>query len=71
MLTVMEVATRLKLSRRAVYRAVELGDLEHHRFGASIRVSESQLEAFLDRSRVHVHNQEPNTRALVRKHLDL
>lgn len=51
MYTVAEVATKLKISRSSVYFAIESGTLPHYRFGAgrgTIRVSEEQLQEFLD-----------------------
>ena len=52
MMTVKEVAERLNLSEGAVYKAVHNGELEHHRFGAAIRITEDQLTAFLEETRV-------------------
>ena len=45
MFTAKQVANQLSISIRSVYRAIENGDLEHHRF-PQIRISKSQLEAF-------------------------
>lgn len=50
MMTVEEVARRLNMSDSFVYGAIADGRLKHHRFGkgqGGIRVSESQLSAFL------------------------
>ena len=55
MFTVNEIATKLKISRSSVYNAIETGDLPHHRFGAgrgTIRISEEQLQQYLERTRV-------------------
>ena len=52
MMTVKEVAERLNLSHGAVYKAIHDGELEHHRFGAAIRITEAQLTAFLEETRV-------------------
>lgn len=52
MMTVKEVAERLSLSEGAVYKAIRNGELEHHRFGAAIRITEAQLAAFLDETRI-------------------
>ena len=54
MLTIKQVAEQLSLSTGAVYKAINRGDLEHHRFGSSIRVTEQQLEDFLQETRVKV-----------------
>lgn len=50
MLTVNEVAARLKVSKSTIYNAVESGSMPHYRIGVgrgAIRISEEQLEAFL------------------------
>lgn len=52
MFTVKEVANRLNISQGAVYKAVRSGDLQHHRFGASIRISEDQLTEYVEETRV-------------------
>lgn len=50
LLTVAEVAARLRLSRLAVYRAIERGDLAAIRFGKSghLRIRASVLARFLE-----------------------
>jgi len=45
------VAERLDVSTRTVRRWIERGDLIAHRFGAVIRIAESDLRAFLARHR--------------------
>lgn len=50
--TVKQVAESLNLSTAVIYRYVAVGELECHRFGNAIRVSEAQLEEFLERKRV-------------------
>ena len=57
MLTAKQVADRLNVSVGAVYKAIHQGDLEHHRFGSTIRVSEEQLRDFVETTRVR---QEPD-----------
>ena len=52
MLTISDVARRLNISRGAVYKAVRNGELQHHRFGASIRISEEQLTEYVKDTRV-------------------
>ena len=50
MMTVEDVARRLKMSDGFVYNVVASGRLKHHRFGkgqGGIRVSEEQLAEFL------------------------
>jgi excisionase family DNA binding protein len=55
MLTVVEVAARLRMSRTSVYQLVESGKLGCHRIGikrGAIRISEEDLASFLDTCRV-------------------
>jgi len=55
MLTVDDVAKRLKISRSTVYNVIESGELPHHRFGrgrGTIRVSEEQLNRFLGETKM-------------------
>ena len=55
MFTVNEVAAKLKVSRSTVYNAIESGGLPHHRFGngrGTIRISEEQLQQYLDGTKV-------------------
>lgn len=51
MLSVKEVADRLSLSVGAVYKAVQHGELACHRFGTAIRITDEQLNAYLERTR--------------------
>ncbi|EDP62760.1 hypothetical protein BAL199_23167 [alpha proteobacterium BAL199] len=51
LLTVVEAATALQLSTKTIYRAVESGDLPHHRFGRAVRIALTDLEAFANRHR--------------------
>lgn len=46
-LSVSEVAKRLSISEKSVRRWVAVGDLHHHKLGASIRISEDDLASFL------------------------
>jgi len=51
MLTVREVAKRLKVSATCVYQLIEKGSIACHRIGTgrgTIRIGESDLSAFLD-----------------------
>lgn len=48
MLTVRDVAERLRLSPSKVYELVAGRVLEHHKIGGAIRVSEAQLDALLE-----------------------
>lgn len=46
-LTVREVAARLKVTTATVYALLERGDLPHFRIGAVMRVRRADLEAFM------------------------
>jgi excisionase family DNA binding protein len=45
--TIAEIAVRLRVSTRTVRRWIENGDLTAHRFGAAVRIAETDLRAFL------------------------
>jgi excisionase family DNA binding protein len=49
--TVPQVAERLGVSARSVWRWIDRKDLTAHRLGRSVRISETSLQAYLDRSR--------------------
>lgn len=75
-LTIREVAQLLKLSQSSVYQLVEAGRLAHHRIGhgrGSIRVSERDLLAYLERCRQEIREKPVVTRAprVKLKHLRL
>lgn len=46
-----QIAQRLSLDRKTIYRAIDRGDLKAYRFGTAIRVAPSSLEDWLERSR--------------------
>ena len=46
------VARRLGVSSKSVRRAISAGDLTAHRLGRLLRVSDSDLEAYLARRRL-------------------
>ena len=50
MLKVAEVANRLRVSPGMVYKLIKRGDLGCHRIGTTIRIAESQLGEYLDRT---------------------
>ena len=58
MLTVKDVAQRLRVSTGLVYKLAASGQLEHHRIGAALRFSEEHLQAYLDQSRSKPHSVE-------------
>lgn len=47
LLTVSDVAERLRISAKTVRRQVDQGELRVHRIGRQLRVSEQDLEAFI------------------------
>ena len=50
-LTLPEVAERLKVSRRTVYRWIKDGDLTAYKFANEYRIGESDLTKFLEQRR--------------------
>jgi len=42
-----ELASKLKLSKYTIYEMIKRGDIEAHRIGRSIRVSQSQLDLYM------------------------
>jgi excisionase family DNA binding protein len=50
-LTLPEVAERLQVSRRTVYRWIKSGDLDAYQFGREYRITESALKRFLEAHR--------------------
>jgi excisionase family DNA binding protein len=52
LMTEREVEARLHLSRRYTYELIAKGAIGSHRFGKSIRVSEEQLQKYLDETAV-------------------
>jgi excisionase family DNA binding protein len=50
-LTLPEVAERLKVSRRTVYRWIKDQDLSAYKFANEYRITESALKDFLERRR--------------------
>jgi excisionase family DNA binding protein len=50
-LTIRQVADELGISERSVWRLIECGDLQVHKFGCSTRIRRSDLDAYIKRSR--------------------
>lgn len=46
-----DTAEVLNISRRSVIRLIDSGDLPSFKFGGSVRISESDLLAYIERSR--------------------
>ncbi len=51
MLTTKEVADQLRLSARKVYALASSGHLASHRFGAAVRFSQADVDAYVQASR--------------------
>ena len=62
MLTPKQLATRLSLSLSMVYRLLANGEIECYRFGSAYRVSEEQLNQFLQRQKVETQRKLPKAR---------
>lgn len=62
MLTPKQLAERLSLSLSMVYRLLTSGELECYRFGSAYRVSEEQLNQFLQRQKVETRKVLPKAR---------
>ena len=64
LLTVTETAERLRCSRALVYQLCESGRLPHHRLGVgrgTIRVSELDIESYLEKTRIEAPPPQPRT----------
>jgi excisionase family DNA binding protein len=48
MFTVKDISKRLCVSARMVYKLVETGKLSAYRIGTAIRISDEQLQAYLN-----------------------
>jgi excisionase family DNA binding protein len=55
--TLPEVAERLKVSRRTVYRWVQAGDLSAYKLGGEFRITKRDLEHFLEPRRTVVRRE--------------
>jgi excisionase family DNA binding protein len=49
--TIREAAERLKVSTRSIRRWIDLGEIPVFRLGRAVRISEEDLQAFLNRNR--------------------
>jgi excisionase family DNA binding protein len=56
MLTVKEAAAGVRLTQWAIYRAIQRGDLTAYKPGGRLRIYESDLEAWLQSTRVHAQD---------------
>ncbi|MCR4601649.1 MAG: helix-turn-helix domain-containing protein, partial [Clostridia bacterium] len=46
-----EIANKLKLSKYTIYEMIKRGEIPAHRIGRSLRITESQLETYLQQSK--------------------
>ena len=53
-----EVAERLKVSRRTIYRWIKGGDLTAYQFGREYRITESALKDFLEAHRFRAEGED-------------
>jgi excisionase family DNA binding protein len=51
LLTVPEVAERLRLCPKTIRRMIDRGELRVHRIGRQLRISEEDLDAYLRKTR--------------------
>jgi len=51
LLTVSDVAARLALSKKSIYRLIETGELKAVRFGNTVRIHPDDLRAFINERR--------------------
>ena len=65
--TVAEVAKRLKVSARLVYRLVETGELACYRIASAIRVAEEDMQAYLAACKDSRHHLAPRTTTQLRR----
>ena len=56
--TLAEIAQRLKVSYRTVYRWVQAKELSAYKLGSDWRVAESDLQAFLDARKIRRQHEE-------------
>ena len=57
-LTLPEVAERLKVSRRTIYRWIKSGDLNAYQFGREYRITESALKDYLEAHRFRARGED-------------
>jgi excisionase family DNA binding protein len=57
MLTVKEAAAGVRLTQWAIYRAIQRGDLTAYKPGGRLRIYETDLEAWLQSTRVRAQDQ--------------
>lgn len=62
MLTVKQVAERLSISRSLAYRMIRNGEIPSYRIASCRRVSEQDLQKYLERSQAQKVNELPKSR---------
>lgn len=71
LLTVKQVADRLRLSKSKVYELIDRGHIVPHRFGGSIRITATDLGAYIDSCRVERQPQRKPARRPRLKHVQI
>ena len=51
-LSTSEAAQRLGVTRRTIYRLIDLGDLPAYKLGRVIRIREEDMQAFMEAARI-------------------
>jgi len=51
-LTLKETADYLKISRSAIYRLINSGDIQAHKFGGSLRFRLEDIDKFISKSKL-------------------
>ena len=62
MLTIKQLAERLAISRSLAYRMVQAGEIPSYRIGTCRRISEEQLTAYLERTRLETKPELPKAK---------
>lgn len=57
MFTTSEVAEKLNLSEKTIRNLIESGELEAHKFGRVFRISEEQLDNFIEKSKTNINDE--------------
>ncbi|MDU5106340.1 MULTISPECIES: excisionase family DNA-binding protein [unclassified Clostridium] len=55
-----EIAQKLKITKSTVYEMIKRGDLDAHRMGKHLRISNSQYEAYLSKAKGYENTYEGN-----------
>ena len=71
--TALEIAEKLKIKKTTVYELIKRGDLQSSKVGKQLRISEEQLDEYLNRTEtrepLHVPTFQPESSVLKRDYL--